>query len=550
MRIQSMTTSDTRDVVATVAQIKRLTDAGCELVRVTVQGMKEADACEVIKNTLIQEGYTTPLIADIHFYPPAALRVAEFVDKVRINPGNFVDKRASFKQLHYDDQTYQRELDRLEESFVPLVKKCRQRGCALRIGANHGSLSDRIMNRYGDTPAGMVESALEFARVCRKYDYHEIVFSMKASHTRLMIEAYRLLVTKMIELQWNYPLHLGVTEAGEGEDGRVKSAIGIGSLLLDGLGDTIRLSLTEDPWHEILPCQRLIQFAKKYTQRLFSTTPQVAPPVKIATPLHRDGSVFLAVSDEEIAQDDFFHAIGCEQQLGRPMRGVQSVDGILTASQHPKLEALRAAGIALLPLFPTEPGMHFVDVQGDRIATVRRLWVEGNTTPLILRFSYEGKRDEVVIHAAAEMGALLCDKLAQGICLDAPTLTLEQRRTLSFAILQGCRMRASKTEFISCPGCGRTLFELQKVSQGIRAKTAHLPGVKIAIMGCIVNGPGEMADADFGYVGSKSGMIDLYVGRTCVEKNIPMHDAEERLISLIKAHGLWVEPILHLMHKI
>jgi (E)-4-hydroxy-3-methylbut-2-enyl-diphosphate synthase len=276
IRIQSMTTSDTRDVAATIDQIIRLADFGCEIARITVQGKKEAEACEGIKNGLIKRGYTIPLVADIHFYPPAALMVADFADKVRINPGNFVDKRASFKVITYDDASYAEELERLEEKFTPLVVKCKSLNKSIRIGTNHGSLSDRIMNRFGDTPRGMVEAALEFTHVCRKLDYHEIIFSMKASHTQVMIAAYRLLVAEMIKLGWDYPLHLGVTEAGEGEDGRVKSAIGIGSLLLDGLGDTIRISLTEDPWHEIDPCQRLVSFAKIYQGR--GVARSISPP--------------------------------------------------------------------------------------------------------------------------------------------------------------------------------------------------------------------------------------------------------------------------------
>ena len=305
VRVQSMTTSSTRDVEATVAQAVRLADAGCEIVRVTVQGMKEADACEGIKEGLLKRGYTIPLVADIHFFPPAAMRAADFVDKVRINPGNFVDKRASFKLIEYDDESYAKEILKIEEKFTPLVEKCKKLKRSMRIGTNHGSLSDRIMNRYGDTPAGMVESALEFARICRKLDYHDIIFSMKASNPQVMIQAYRLLTAAMYDLQWDYPLHLGVTEAGEGEDGRVKSAMGIGTLLLDGIGDTIRVSLTEDPWHEIDPCRRLIRLSENQegrgvepfteSRRLIEGIQRRTVHFSSIVPLHRNGTVFATV---------------------------------------------------------------------------------------------------------------------------------------------------------------------------------------------------------------------------------------------------------------
>jgi len=544
VRIQSMTTSDTRDVAATVEQILRLEEAGCEIVRITVQGMKEAEACEQIKSQLIQKGCLLPLVADIHFYPPAAMKVIDFVDKVRINPGNFVDKRATFQIVTYDDQTYADELKKIEDKFAPLVEKCKRLKKALRLGTNHGSLSDRIMNRYGDSPLGMVESAFEFTQICRQMDYHDLVFSMKSSNPRVMIEAYRLLVARMEEEGWDYPLHLGVTEAGEGYDGRIKSAIGIGSLLLDGIGDTIRVSLTEDPWNEIDPCKRLISFAQKHA-RFTSFKSPVLRPVHLPSYLHRDGSVFVTVSEEEILSEDFFHHLGCEVQLGRPVKTPQAVDGIVTQAASPKLDALIKAGIHVSRKKEDDAIVWASAVQ-DRITQVRQeaqnLTHQQDSRPLLLSFSYSHSIEDVVIQAGAECGSLLCDHMAQGLHLDAPALTLMQRRETAFSILQGCRMRASKTEFISCPGCGRTLFDLQQVAANIRKKTSHLPGVKIAIMGCIVNGPGEMADADFGYVGSRPGMIDLYVGKQCVEKNIPMAEAEERLIALIQAHGRWIAP--------
>lgn len=600
VRIQSMTTSSTRDVEATVEQAIRLYEAGCEIVRVTVQGMKEADACEGIKNTLVKKGYDIPLVADIHFFPPAAMRVVDFVDKVRINPGNFVDKRASFKEIIYDDESYAQELIRIEEKFAPLVEKCKKLKRSMRIGTNHGSLSDRIMNRYGDSPAGMVESALEYTRICRKYDYHDIIFSMKSSNTRVMIQAYRLLVAEMMKLGWDYPTHLGVTEAGEGEDGRIKSAVGIGTLLIDGIGDTIRVSLTEDPWYEIDPCRRLVRFAES---KLGSEVPpfeehyrdfqniekrEVFFPPQVA--MHRDGTVLVTVSEGDLQRPDFFRMLGCEVVLGRPKLKATSADQVvLLEKPHERtsyevLNKLKDLGIGVLspheipgavPLLTLEQALaqpsappYVLILQGkdkekwnagfalnpsfliftpgeDPLHEVRAFYEAfrnaGMKCPLILNLKTLSNYEDAVIQISAEYGALLTDGIGEGVWLDS-SFPLDVRRQLSFNILQACRMRASKTEFISCPSCGRTLFDLQEVSRKIRERTAHLPGVKIAIMGCIVNGPGEMADADFGYVGSKPGKIDLYVGKTCVEKDIDFAEADDRLVALIKAHGRWSEP--------
>lgn len=605
IRIQSMTTSSTRDAEATIQQIMRLADAGCEIARVTVQGMKEADTCEAIKNGLLQKGYTIPIVADIHFFPPAAMRVVDFVDKVRINPGNFVDKRASFKVIEYDDQTYALELEKIEEKFTPLVEKCKRLKRAMRIGTNHGSLSDRIMNRYGDTPAGMVESALEYARVCRKNDYHDFIFSMKSSNPQVMILAYRLLVAEMYKLGWNYPLHLGVTEAGEGEDGRIKSAMGMGTLLLDGLGDTIRVSLTEDPWFEIDPCKRLIQFTEMYSHQKgedfeelhrdfqnLSRRPIIYPK---NISMHKSGTVMVSAPKKVSDETRFYQQLGCEVELGRPKLKISSVDGIvaqdgtLTAQL---IQHLHQAGISVFSHSSQEGTIRLMNVQEAKLfiqqnkfslkkQTLTALLIEDESsedwkmiselqpalivlrpsnsrifkarhffdwlkdhqiaTPVILNFSYDCSQEDLVIQASAECGSLLCDGLGEGLWIEGP-YELNYLRNLSFSILQAARMRTFKTDFISCPSCGRTLFDLQDVSKRIRSRTAHLPGVKIAIMGCIVNGPGEMADADFGYVGSKPGMIDLYVGKTCVQKDIPFSDADDKLIELIKAHGKWLEP--------
>jgi (E)-4-hydroxy-3-methylbut-2-enyl-diphosphate synthase len=613
VRIQSMTTSNTRDIPATIDQIIRLADAGCEIVRLTVQGMKEADACEEIKNGLLQQGYNTPLVADIHFFPPAAMRVIDFVDKVRVNPGNFVDKRASFRTIEYNDDSYAKEIEKIEEKFTPLVEKCKQLKRSMRIGANHGSLSDRIMNRYGDTPRGMVESALEFARVCRKNDFHDFIFSMKSSNPQVMILAYRLLVAEMIALGWNYPLHLGVTEAGEGEDGRIKSAMGIGSLLLDGIGDTIRVSLTEDAWNEMDPCKRLITFAcghegkgvdpfEEYHRHIeVIQRRSVVLPKNMA--LHRDGTVIVSARSADIQAPDFYKKLGCDSPFGRPKLKNSSVDTIVLADNDTSeiaqiLKNLKDIGVGILsthsngegiPLFtlkealsahldqsnrqrfsvapstknsmaiiirdePMEqwkiieesrPSILFLSPSINKLHYSRQFFdwlkIKNIQIPVIINFHYECSKEDLIIQAAAEYGALFCDGLGEGIWISAP-YEIDFLRNLSFNILQAARMRTSKTDFISCPSCGRTLFDLQDVSKRIRSRTSHLPGVKIAIMGCIVNGPGEMADADFGYVGSRPGMIDLYVGKECVEKNIDFSDADDRLVELIKRHDRWIEP--------
>jgi (E)-4-hydroxy-3-methylbut-2-enyl-diphosphate synthase len=592
IRIQSMTTSNTRDVEATILQAMKLADAGCEIVRMTVQGIKEAESCDAIKNGLVKRGYNIPLVADIHFYPPAAMKVVESVDKVRINPGNFVDKRAQFKQIEYDDASYQAEIDKIYEGFAPLVEKCKTYKKAIRIGTNHGSLSDRIMNRFGDTPAGMVESALEFARVARALDFHDMIFSMKASNPKVMIHAYRLLVAEMDKLGWDYPLHLGVTEAGEGEDGRIKSALGIGSLLLDGIGDTIRVSLTEDPWIEVDPCRRLVKLTESYQkhqQAISANTFSFASrKVESQEPLHFSGSVIVKIDEDDLRSETLLEDLGCSKMLNQIKKGHRTPE-ILLIEKTPKepsalkkMQDLQKAGFAIVSRDPTllgtillidpkqtppnvpyavevddgasiedlkgkKPLFFFYHPKGQALYQGRsfydRLCKNNISAPFIFAFSSSLSWDDIIIHASAQIGSLLCDGLAEGVAL-LTSDPIKERLSLSFGLLQAARLRSVKTEFISCPGCGRTLFELQSVSKRIKQKTSHLAGVKIAIMGCIVNGPGEMADADFGYVGSRPGKIDLYVGKQCVEKNIDFADADDRLIDLIKAHGRWVEPEL------
>lgn len=639
IRVQTMTTSDTKNVQATVEEVKRIADRGAEICRITVQGKREADACEQIKNKLVQDGYSIPLVADIHFAPTIALRVADCFDKIRINPGNFADTRAVFKTVEYTDESYQQELEHIEEVFSKLVIKCRDLGRAMRIGTNHGSLSDRIMSYYGDSPRGMVESALEFARICRKHDYHNFLFSMKASNPVVMVAAYRQLAAELAALGdgWNYPLHLGVTEAGEGEDGRMKSAIGIGALLQDGLGDTIRVSLTEAPEEEIAPCTALAHYGMnaarlnkgvepfEETHRSyfsFSRRSGQLPlqkeddSIDLRNVLHRDGSVLMAIHGEQLKNPDLlYRSLACKMAVGMPFKDLATVDSILLRSvpaaedKEARLalrrlqevgvgvladaEALEAApvknAIALLTLEDVIAGKHnrlpegaarfAVSVRGDepisslqslvgldallllahvppqpvdskisRVHSARRLFefLQTNdvTTPVIHHLAYpEGvSKDDLVLQSGAEAGALLVDGLGDGILLDAPSHEMEFIRNTSFGMLQGCRMRNTKTEFVSCPSCGRTLFDLQEVTASIRERTSHLPGVAIAIMGCIVNGPGEMADADFGYVGGAPGKIDLYVGKEVVQRAIPMESATDALIELIKEHGRWVEP--------
>ncbi len=592
LRIQSMTTSKTADVAATTEQIIRLSDAGCDLVRVTVQGNKEALACEAIKDGLIKRGYTIPLVADIHFYPPAALTVVDFVDKVRINPGNFADRRAVFAKLAWDEHSYAEGRRKIEEAFTPLVDKCIEQKKALRIGVNHGSLSDRIMNRYGDTPQGMVESALEFAEVCRGRDFHNFLFSMKSSHPLIMIQAYRLLVAEMIKRGWNYPLHIGLTEAGSGQEGRVKSAMAIGALVLDGLGDTIRVSLTEDPWEEVATCRHLVALAQRQQgQGLAPFTEKVRSPTELATrrfirkvPLIRSkGSALVALTKKELTSQTLLQDLG----VTNTSRALQKIDGVwiddVTATDDDNVARLNKAGIAvftrargsshaiyvptLSEMAENGPPSQAVLIGDEGALEWNRLLKQPVSViflalspsivhkgryffdwlcqtkldlPVVLVATYSGSYDTMTVEASAELGALLGDGYGEGVLLEMP-LPLAQRRALVFHLLQAARLRSTAVDLISCPGCGRTQFELQETTLRIRRRTKHLAGVKVAVMGCIVNGPGEMADADFGYVGSGKGKVDLYIGKKRVEKGVHAEEAADRLIGLIKQEGKWVE---------
>lgn len=544
IRIQSMTTTKTRDVDATVDQVMRLADSGCHIVRMTVQGNLEAQSCEKIKTGLLQRGYTIPMVADIHFYPPAAMLVADFADKVRINPGNFADPRADFKAVETDEASYRSGIEKIEEKFYPLVEKCKRLKKPLRLGANLGSLSDRIMNRYGDTPRGMVESALEYAHICRKLDFHDLIFSMKASHPAVMIEAYRLLVSEMMRLGWDYPLHLGVTEAGEGEDGRIKSAMGIGALLMDGLGDTIRISLTEDPVSEIDPCRRLIDF---FEQRMGQG---IAPFEEKHREQRRSGSYFLHRKGSVIVKA----SVQDLEALALPIRTETDMpDGVWIdpVSPSPVIQRLQdqpirvfdsaAASVLSSGLFlqnDKPPELILYHPTQSPVHETRRLIDDlkerGVDIPVILCLSYSCCAEDLIIHAAIEAGAILCDRLVEGICIQG-NLPIEEKSRLGFNILQAAGLRFTKTEYISCPGCGRTLFDLQNLARRVREKTNHFPGVKIAIMGCIVNGPGEMADADFGLVGSKPGKLDLYRGKRCVKRDIDILDGPDQLVELMNS---------------
>lgn len=642
IRVQSMTTTNTQDVDATVAQTLALAEAGCEIVRITAPNKKAAEALGEISKKVRAAKCDVPLVADIHFLPSAAMEAAKHVEKVRINPGNYADKK-KFAIKEYSDSDYEEELDRLHEAFSPIVLRCKEFGRAMRIGTNHGSLSDRIMNRYGDSPLGMVESALEFIRIAESHDFQDICLSMKASNPKVMIEAYRLAVARMNQEGMNYPLHLGVTEAGDGEDARVKSAIGIGTLLYDGLGDTIRVSLTEDPVYEIPVARDLADKAMTLWQSPTSpfrdTSDSVDPfdfrrretrvielgpsctvggetvpavIVKTHTPIADTATIVrdvcrtqtkfkdskieglqlaidsaddlasftglhealhsvvkcfvLELSDaidlsdlesfewpeglagtvllQKVEQSDSFYAVSLlefcrskdfnlaldcsatalSDEIGEKLHSVGSSNLILTCSENPNthhpLGHARALAESAKQFIPDCP-----------------IWIRNTATNTIAPKDYFSDR---LLEDSVYSGALLSDGIGDLISIETEPL-IEKATTLAYNILQGARARISKTEFVACPSCGRTLFDLQSVTQTIRSRTDHLKGVTIAIMGCIVNGPGEMADADFGYVGGAPGKINLYVGKECVKYNVPSSEALDRLIDLIKEHGKWVD---------
>ncbi len=653
VRVQSMTTSDTQDVAATVKQSIALAEVGCEIIRITAPNVPAARCLKDIRAQFTAAGFGhIPLVADIHFLPAAAMEAVEHVEKVRVNPGNYADKK-KFAVKEYSDADYDRELQRLHESFSPLVLRAKALGRALRIGTNHGSLSDRIMNRYGDTPLGMVESALEFLRIAESHGFRQMILSMKSSNPKVMIQAYRLLVDRMNREDMRYPLHLGVTEAGDGEDGRIKSAIGIGSLLYDGLGDTIRVSLTEDSVYEIPVAQTLARKAMslwKPTSQLtaspfarFATTadaidpfdfsrratqslplspsalvgPEHPPRVIVRAPsvtalpavLAQLAAPRLADTPAEgvlvpVTTEDDLPSLGaCLQSIQAPAAlfivlelpasltasavaaatenlpaglvflrtfGADDIETLLAfvqftrARRHTLAIATNASDLtALAPALPTlgedrllftlaDPaapvaGTVVAHPTGAYRALIEQLRLAGSRAPLWIRnttaTSVEGDPSFLsrLLDAAILTGSLLCDGLGDLVSIETEP-DVHRATTLAYNVLQGAGARISKTEFVACPSCGRTLFDLQTTTQRIRSQTGHLKGVKLAIMGCIVNGPGEMADADFGYVGGAPGKINLYVGKTCVQYNIPQAEADARLIALIKEHGKWVDP--------
>jgi (E)-4-hydroxy-3-methylbut-2-enyl-diphosphate synthase len=554
--VQSMLTCDTMDTAACVQQTLELAAVGCQLVRITAPTVNDAANLKHITAALRQRGCGVPLVADIHFKPEAALEAARWVEKVRINPGNFADKK-KFQTRDYTDAEYFAELDRIEEQFTPLVKLCRELGRAMRIGVNHGSLSDRIMNRYGDTPMGMVESALEFARLARNHNYHNFLFSMKSSNPKVMIECYRLLVEKLAILgpDWNYPIHLGVTEAGEGEDGRIKSAIGIGSLLCDGLGDTIRVSLTEDSPKEIPVCHDLITQTPELTQ-----PPPENLPAWAALPVSFDPFNYLRRPTAEV--ELLARIKGGGEQTIRVV--VPHAVYAQVALRLRPADDVRPEGISEdLAVCEIDPRADF-NLAGDcqwvtvkdgiplpAIAAFRLLAAKlermGRNNPILLKDCLTVAPTPLpsplaLLRASVVIGSLLADGIGDAILVRSEAGAGQSLR-LAYNILQAAGSRSFKTDYVACPSCGRTLFNLQTVTAKIKARTEHLKGVKIAIMGCIVNGPGEMADADFGYVGGAPGKINLYVGKTPVRFNIPEAEAVERLVDLIKEHGKWRAPV-------
>lgn len=623
IRIQSMTISNTRDTEATVEEVIQLAEAGCDYVRVTAPSKKEAENLQNIKDEVRKRGYNIPLIADIHFTPNAAEIAAQIVEKVRINPGNYADKKR-FQVFEFSDEEYQAELERIREKFTPLVKLCKQYGTAMRIGTNHGSLSDRIMNRYGDTPEGMVESAMEFLRIAEENDFYNIVLSMKASNPKVMVEAYRMLVAKMDEEDMHYPLHLGVTEAGDGEEARIKSASGIGTLLEDGLGDTIRVSLTEDSVYEPQVARKL---AKRYEDRvnhkpiphisdrnlgLDDSEPAFNP---FAFEARKGRKTFNIGGNEEkrviadFSQKENLRALSLKAVDHHYEPGTQTwnpgehpCDYLYLGTQEIPFEPPEPLGviydyafwqklgnpISAYPLFQKtdylnrtgqNPDLNFLQVSVEEVdeslleavkedttlvlilasqnphnyPALRKAFIDldrlGIDNPVIIRNHYQGKDEETfILHAATDIGGLLIDGMGDGLWTSFdnpdepnPINLIRMVNRTNFSILQATGARISKTEFIACPSCGRTQFDLQETTAMVREKTSHLKGVKIAVMGCIVNGPGEMADADYGYVGTGRGKVALYRGKEVVKKNLESYQALDELINIIKADGKWVE---------
>lgn len=544
IRVQSMANTDTNDTSSSVEQAIRIEQAGGELVRFTAQGVKEAQNLRAIRENLRMRGAKAPLVADIHFNPQAAFEAAKVVEKVRINPGNFVDRVHTLKRFDYTDEEYQLEIEKIKNKLYPLLDICKEHHTAIRIGVNHGSLSDRILSRYGDTPQGMVESCLEFLRLCIAYDFFNIVISIKASNTVIMVQTVRMLVEKMNEENMAFPLHLGVTEAGDGEDGRVRSAIGIGALLQDGIGDTIRVSLSEAPEKEIPVARKLVDYIQSSAVRqLKADGVEIDSSVVNPYSYHRretiqldkigGGKVPVVIADSNVVPSltvDY-----TKEQLSNSTLFSLCYATYSTYEEVKKRLTDKTVIVLDSDGYPDKRK----GISGQR-AFIYRLINDGIKNPVIIRRRYEDTDVEAVqIKAAADLGLFFIDGLGDGIWVEAPNIDAKQVISLMFAILQGARSRVSKTEYVSCPSCGRTMFDLETTLSKIKEKTSHLKGLKIGVMGCIVNGPGEMADADYGYVGSARGKVNLYKGQTCLEKLIPQEEAVDRLIQLIKDNGDW-----------
>lgn len=607
IRLQSMTTTDTMDTIATVEQSIRIIEAGGEYVRITAPSIKEAKNLLEIKNELHKRGYKTPLIADIHFTPNAAEIAARIVEKVRVNPGNYADKK-KFETIEYTDNEYSGELERIRSKFMPLIKICKEYGTAMRIGTNHGSLSDRILSRFGDTPEGMVESAMEFLRICEDENYYSIVLSMKSSNPQVMVQAYRMLVKQMMKENMNYPLHLGVTEAGDGEDGRIKSSLGIGTLLEEGLGDTVRVSLTEEPEFEIPVCKTIVDRYSNYSNSLTETYKysETINPFEYSRresfTINNIGGknvpvVIFAANDKTLNSHEALRNVGYyySESLDKWNIGDMAPDYIFLGSNNIDYNlpgtlkkifgytfwnTLKDKSDSLPLLNASEyistDDLNFnkfleIDINNISEEVIKRISSDKNLVliinskdsrsyrsirnfaeklisdkiecPVIIKRNYDNlQEDKLLVYPATDVGGLFIDGFGDGIWLESNTVPKKIVNSISFGILQASRTRISKTEYISCPSCGRTLFDLQETTAKVREKTNHLKGLKIAIMGCIVNGPGEMADADYGYVGSGVGKITLYKGKEVIRRSIDSEVAVEELINLIKENDDWVDP--------
>lgn len=582
IRLQSMTSTSTMDTEGSVAQCQRICDAGADIVRLTAQGVREAENIGEIRSQLHNMGYTTPLVADIHFNPRAAFAAAEVTDKVRINPGNFVDVARTFKKLHFTDEEYAQEIQKIRDALVPFIALCREKGTAVRLGVNHGSLSDRIMSHYGDTPAGMVESAMEFLRIFVEEKFTDVVISIKSSNTVVMVQTVRLLVQAMDAEDMYFPLHLGVTEAGDGEDGRIKSAVGIGTLLSEGIGDTIRVSLSEDPEFEVPVAKKLATYItaradmepiEGCTHHAEPVEPQRRASQTVANVGGQNKPIVVASTlpsalNDRFIPDYFFSAQGVieddknnyivpahlydsSKSNTSPLFDYTQIEACqssaaplkwLSISTDANIESLKFLADDANTIIVLSPAHN--NVSGCQEHFIALLNEAGITAPVVLLNNYTDDDNEwIQVKAGADFGTMLLNGYRDGIWLDCPNYkNINDIVRYEFGILQAARLRTSKTEYISCPSCGRTLFDLQKTVQEVKAATSHLSHLKIGIMGCIVNGPGEMADADYGYVGAAAGKISLYKNKECIEKNIPQEEAITKLVELIKANGDWIEP--------